>query len=109
MNPQSVELFFADEAARQAYLKSVDPLCLAFGDDLYAITTLLYGMLLSYHCAGASARYTVDADADHLIGALDLLVDVGAISAKIIHLIGRMSWELLKLFGSGSSSSKRRK
>ena len=38
------------------------------GDDLYLVTTMLYGLLTSYHCAGAAARYEEEADADHLQG-----------------------------------------
>ena len=45
------------------------------------------GRLRSYHAAGASARYSKDANADHLHAALNILFDAVALGLKAAELL----------------------
>ena len=97
---------FRSDQAWQLAMGDVDPVSVLFGDGLYVGSTVLYGALVSWHSAGASARYMVDANADHLVGALNMLLDVIAVALKLTEVALKTLRKIVKaLFGN----DKRRK
>ena len=92
--------FFRSDQAWQLAMGDVDPVSILFGDGLYVGSTVLYGALVSWHSAGASARYMVDANADHLVGALNMLLDVIAVALKLTEVALKTLREIFRgLFG----------
>jgi len=87
---------FASDFAHQKFFGRVDPASILFGDGLYALTTLGYGGLIAYHVAGASARYTLSCNTDHLHCALNVLLDVVAVSVRITQTVLTTTKEILK-------------